>query len=351
MEQSTNPPPTEVNERTTDSVEVDRLSQASDRSTRQYLGAIVGELSYRYALIFVWIGVAIFFSIVRPSTFATTGNLNTIFASQSVLALVALALVFPLIVGEFDLSIGATLGLSAILIAVLNVQYHWPIGLAVVAALAVGVIVGSVNGFFVVIVGVNALVCTLGISTLVTGVGFAVSNYVIISGIAQPLVTVVTQPVFGLPLSFYYGVAVAAIVWYLLRYTPLGRHLIFVGASREVARLSGLPVQRMRVGAFVVCGLLASVAGVLLSGTLGGEDPNAGNGYLLPAYSAAFLGATVVNPGQFNPWGTLIAVYFLVTGITGLQLLGISDWIQQVFYGSTLVIAITLSHLAAKRRV
>src|SRR5262249_28333055 len=102
--------------------------------------------------------------------------------------------------------------------------------------------------------------------------------------------------------------------------------------------------------AFVFSGLLSAVAGLLLAGTVGGADPTAGASFLLPAYSAAFLGATTITPGRFNPWGTLIAVYFLVTGISGLQLLGLSDWIQQVFYGATLVFAVTLSRLVELRR-
>ncbi len=140
-----------------------------------------------------------------------------------------------------------------------------------------------------------------------------------------------------------------AFIWYVLRYTPLGQYLLFVGRSREVARLSGLNVAGIRFGSFVAAGLVAGLAGVVLAGTVGSADPTVGTTFLLPAYSAAFLGATTITPGRFNPLGTLVAVYFLVTGITGLQILGLSDWVQQVFYGISLLFAVTISVLARRR--
>jgi ribose transport system permease protein len=158
-----------------------------------------------------------------------------------------------------------------------------------------------------------------------------------------------TNQVLGVPYSFYFGVIAAGVIWYVLRYTPLGQYLLFVGRSREVARLSGLNVAGIRFGSFVAAGLVAGLAGVVLAGTVGSADPTVGTTILLPAYSAAFLGATTITPGRFNPLGTLVAVYFLVTGITGLQILGLSDWVQQVFYGISLLFAVTISVLARRR--
>ena len=99
----------------------------------------------------------------------------------------------------------------------------------------------------------------------------------------------------------------------------------------------------------IASSLIAAFAAVILAGVLGSADPNAGAGYLLPPFAAAFLGATAITPGRFNPWGAFIAVYFLVTGIVGLQILGFSGWIEQVFYGGALVLAVVLSRLAAEK--
>src|SRR5262249_667282 len=240
--------------------------------------------------------------------------------------ILALGVLLPLIVGEFDLSIASNLGFSSVLVAVLNVNDQWPVWPAVVVTLLVGPVIGFLNGLFVVIIGVDALIATLGVGTFIGGIAFAISHYATIPNVSHSLVAVTSEGVGGLPYSFFYGIALGIVLWYLSRYTPLGRHMLFVGEGREVARLSGLPVQKIRVGAFRAAGLIAAFAGVMLTGTLGSADPNVGVSYLLPAYAAAFLGSTAVTPGQFNAWGTIISVYFLITGITGLQLLGLSDW-------------------------
>jgi ribose transport system permease protein len=303
----------------------------------------------RYALILAWVVMIVVFWALRPHTFGTGSNLRTILSSQGVLLVASLAVVFPLVVGELDLSVGATLGFSAVLTGVLNVKDHWSWPLCIVAALAIGITIGLVNGFFVVMVGVDGLITTLGIGTLVTGLGYAITNYATISGVDNHFVNIVTHQWLNLPISFYCAVILTVIIWYFFRWRVTGRHFVFVGQAVEVARLSGLRVNAIRIGAFVTCAVLASFAGILLTGTLGGADPNAGASFLLPAYSAAFLGSTAILPGQFNPWGTLISVYFLITGITGLQLLGLNDWIQQVFYGLVLVLAVSFSRLVRRR--
>lgn len=310
-----------------------------------------GDVAYRYALVIFWIGMAIVFALLRPDTFLTSATLLTIFGSQSVLVVLTLSLLITLAVGEFDLSVAATLGLAATLIARLNGQDHMGIGWAVLIALAAGVVVGLVNGGLVVYVGVDAIVATLGMGTLLLGISLWISGSVTIGGIDEGLISFANTHFLGLPRSFWYGLVVAALLWYVLGHTPLGRHLLFVGQGRDVARLTGIPVDRIRLLAFVATGAVAALSGVILAGTLGAFQSSVAPTYLLPAFAAAFLGSTVVNPGRFNPWGSVIAIYFLITGITGLQLLGLSGWIQQVFYGGALIVAVTLSTLVRKRVV
>jgi ribose transport system permease protein len=139
------------------------------------------------------------------------------------------------------------------------------------------------------------------------------------------------------------------VLWYVLTYTAVGRRLLFVGRGRSVARLSGLRVNTLRFSALAGSGLMAGLAGVLYAGTTGGADPTSGASFLLPAFAAAYLGATAVSPGRFNAWGAFIAVYFLVTGITGLQLLGVDSFVQQLFYGGALVLAVALSQIVRRR--
>ena len=139
------------------------------------------------------------------------------------------------------------------------------------------------------------------------------------------------------------------VAWYVLEMTPLGQRVTFVGQSRAVARLSGIRVDRTRAGAFVVAGLIAGLAGVVAVATSGAADPSNGPDLMLPALAAAFLGSTTIRPGRLNMIGALIAVYFLAMGVDGLELLGVQNWVQNVFYGGALVIAVAITRLLKRR--
>ena len=155
--------------------------------------------------------------------------------------------------------------------------------------------------------------------------------------------------VLGIPYAFYYASAAAVVMWYVFDYTPLGRGLLFVGRGREVARLNGIAVDRVRLGALDHVRRSVAAAGILYAGVLGSADPYSGLNFLLPAFAAAFLGATTILPGRFNPWGVIVAVYFLATGITGLTMLGIPLWVTNVFNGGALILAVTISQLTRGR--
>ncbi|HYC81698.1 MAG TPA: ABC transporter permease [Solirubrobacterales bacterium] len=322
---------------------------AGDGRERRLRLPSAAEIISRYGLLVALLAVVVVFSVLRPETFFTTANLQTILGSQAVLLIVTIGLLLPLTAGEFDLSIAGTVTVSNVLIGYLNVTQGWPILAAVVAALLAGVLIGALNAFLVVFVDVQSFVATLGVGTLLLGAALAINN-IAIGGISHSLVSVTTTQILGVQLVFYYGLALVLLVWFVLQYMPLGRYLFFVGSGRDVARLSGIRVDRIRAGALIASSLVAALGGVLLAGVLGSSDPNSGGNYLLPAFAGAFLGATAVSPGRFNAWGSFIAIYFLVTGISGLQLLGLSGWIEQVFYGASLVVAVSLSRLAERRR-
>lgn len=304
----------------------------------------------RFSVPLAWALIVLVFSLLRPATFPTVGTFGSIFGSDAVLVVLTLGLLVPLRAGDYDLSVAGTLTLSSMVIGKLNGGDNVEIWVAIAIALGVGIAVGLVNGFFVQVVGMNAFIVTLGMGTLLLGVTLLVSNDQTFAGISPGLVNVVVvDELLGMPLEFYYAVAVCIVVWYVFEHTSVGRRLLFVGSGREVARLSGVRVNRMRVGSLVVAGFLAAVAGILLAGTSGAANPTAGASFLLPAYAAAYLGATTIVPGRFNAWGTIIAAYFLVTGVTGLAILGIQSWIQDVFYGGALIVAVAVSQLSRKR--
>jgi len=320
------------------------------RQERGQRGPSIGlELTQRYGVVFAWIAIIIVFSLLRPDTFFAFATVQTLAGSQAVLLIIAIGLLIPLSAGEFDLSVSGVTGLSLVVIGWLNVIHGWPIGPAIAAALAAGLLVGIINAFFVVVCRVDSFIVTLGTTTILTGVMLGINSQST-GGISDGLIDAVHTRVLGLPLAFYYGLAVTVIVWYVMAHTPVGRYLYFVGSGREVARLSGLKVSRLRAGSLIASAFTAALAGVVLAGWLGASDVTAANSYLLSSFAAAFLGASIIHPGRFNAWGTLIAVYFLVTGITGLELLGLAGWIEFVFYGASLVLAVTISRAVSGSR-
>ncbi len=308
------------------------------------------ELGERYGILVLWAVVIIVFSLLRPDTFFTSANFETIFGTQAVQLVITLGLIVSLTAGEFDLSVASVMGFGATMVALLNVNDHWSLIPAIIVTLLVGLLIGSVNAYLVVRIGVSSLIVTLGMGTLISGIGFGISHSVTIGGISPNLLTAMQTTVFGLPIAFYIGLFICFVLWYVLGYTPLGRHLLFVGEGRQVARLAGLRVDSMRALALITTALICTIAGIMQAGVVGAADPGGGPPYLLPAFAGAFLGQTVINPGRFSPWGVFVATYFLVTGITGLQLLGGAGWVQDVFYGGALVIAVTLAQLVARRR-
>jgi ribose transport system permease protein len=304
----------------------------------------LAHFCHRFALLFAWAITIALFSVLEPDSFLQLQNFTSIFNSQAVLVVLTCSLVVTLTASEYDLSAASVLSLSAMLVAILNTQVGVPVGWAILVAMLAGVLVGTINGILVVVVGIESIIATLGMGSLVSGITLWISHSNLISGISDTLVQLVIVPrFFGISLGFIYAVLIVTTLWYFLTYTPLGRQLLFVGRGRRVARLSGLAVSKLRFGALMAGSFLASVAGVLYAGTSASADPNSGDSFMLPAFAAAFLGSTAIVPGRFNAWGSFAAVYFLVTGIYGLSLMGIQVFIQNLFYGGALIIAVALS--------
>lgn len=304
----------------------------------------------RFGLVIVWLATIAFFGMLRPESFLSWSTFSTIFGSQAVLVVATLGLIIPLTSGDFDLSIASVLTLSSMMIAVMNVNLGIDLWLCIAAVLAMALATGLVNGFFTLYFRIHSLIVTLGIGTFLHGITLWIGDSMTISGIDGRLVSaVIGTRLFGIPLAFYYALALCAATWYVFARTAAGRRLLFVGRGREVARLSGVPVDGVRRGALIASSLFGAVAGIMYAGTTGAADPSSGMTFLLPAFAAAFLGATCIDPGRFNPWGSMLAVYFLITGITGLSVLGISTFVQDLFYGGALVIAVTLSQIVRGR--
>jgi ribose transport system permease protein len=325
----------------TDSIQASRQAPRIGRLS-------AGTMLSKYGLLIAGAALIAFFTAMRPDTFFTWTNLAVNLNTKATLVILVLSVLPCLAAGLYDMSIAGSMGLSYVLVGYLNVVHDLPIGVAALAALLAGVAVGLVNSFLIVGVGIESLIATLGMGTMLSGVALGI-NGATVSGLSEDFVAAFRFSVHGIQMVFIIALLLTTLLWYVFSHTPIGRYLFVVGAGAEVARLSGLRVKALQTGALLVSSTGAAFAGVALAGTQNSVDPNSAAKLLLPAFAAAFLGSTAIVPGRFNAWGAFAAVYFLATGITGLQFLGFSGWIENVFYGGTLVLAVLLSFVARKR--
>ena len=310
-------------------------------------GVALGNLARRYSLILLWLAMGALFFVLADVPLANF--LQGIFARQTPLVFLGMAVVLTMAVGEFDLSFPSVYALSGASVSSLVVMHGWSFPAAAAAAMGLALLFGAANAVLVVRAGINPVIVTLGLGSLAIGLGGRISQETSVSGLDFTLSNIALARVLGLPMIFWYGVVLVLVFGYVMSATPLGRRILFVGANREVARLAGIPVARVRVGAWLTSSLLCGVAGVVSAAGLGGFNATSAREYFLPAFASVFLGTVAVVPGRFNPLGMFIAVYFLVTGVFGLQLLGYQGWVTDAFYGVVLVAAVAASAWIQRR--
>lgn len=296
-----------------------------------------------YTLILVFIVLYIVFSIAIPTKFASVDNFKIIFSSQAVLLMLALAMLIPMIVGEFDLSAAQMLGLSQIIVTGLMSRNGFPVGLAIFCTLAISAVVGAINGLLITKLKINSIIATIGMQTVLYAIVFAYTEGGYISSNIPPEFVIIARgELFGVRYSVFYVIALFILFWYILEMTPLGRKLYAVGGSKEAARLVGINVTRYTIFACITCSVIASFAGIVLGAQLGAGQPTQGPQLLMPALTAVFLGAAAIKAGTPNVLGLVVAILTLATGVTGFQLLGADMWVEYMFYGLALIIGMAL---------
>jgi ribose transport system permease protein len=323
---------------------LDAADAASKRSSRRFSLGLA-----RFSGIYIWVILVAFFTFWLPEIFATTQTLKSVADAQAVTALVALALVVPIAAGIFDLSVAAQLGFSVVVVTWLQSNGTDP-RIAVIVALLSGLVVGALNAIVVIKLKVDSFIATLGMSSILAAGGYSLADgQPIVNGISEGFTEAGRGTFFEIPLPVLYLAAVALVLWYVMEFTPLGRYLYATGGNQQAARLAGVRVERMVTGAFLISGFVASLAGVILAARLGSGSHLAGPPYLLPAFCAAFLGATQIKPGRVNILGTLVAVYLLATGVKGLQLSGAPPEINDLFNGVALIAAVALAAHSSRK--
>jgi len=285
------------------------------------------------------------------ATFNTAASWQNILSSQSVTGVLTLGILLTLVSGNFDLSIGNICGLSSVMTAAAYSHWHLPLVVGILIGIAIGAAVGGMNGFLSTTLHVDPFIITLGTASIILGfIDWYTHGQAIINGIPPSLVNFGREKMLGIPDIFWVLMAVALLIYYLLEHTPYGRSLHAIGSNRAAAKLVGIRVERTITSAFALTGAFAGVAGVLLLANTGSGNPTIGTTFTLAALASAFLGAVSFKVGQLNVAGTLVAIFFLGINITGLTYAGVANWINMVFTGLTLILAVALAAVLNKER-
>lgn len=314
------------------------------RPLRHYLEA--------YAFLGLLLAAALFFSVWPETgeTFTSAANLRTLVSSNSVIAIVALAALVPLVCNEFDLSVGAIAGLSAVFVAT-ALAGGTPVPLGIALGIGLGLLVGCANALLVTRVGVNAVIATLGVSIVLAGVVNQKTGGISVSGdIPLAFTEFGSSNWFGVPKIAYVLALLALAVYYLLEHTPYGRYLYAFGSNREAARLVGIRTKLTLGVAFLVSGALCGAAGILQVARAGSADPKVGETFTLPALAAAFLSAAAIKPGRYNVAGTLVAIFFLAVLNNGLNLAGSPEYVSNYVNGVALIAGVALAVRLGRRQ-
>jgi ribose transport system permease protein len=335
-------------------------SSVTDDSTRSVGDAItkragrsrMNALLESYALVALLVAVAVFFSLwsKTSTTFLSSANLRILIGNQVVIGIIALGALVPLVGNEWDLSVGAVAGVSSVFAASL-ISKGLAIPLALLCALAIGAGVGFVNATLVTKVGVNGVITTLGVATILEGINNQkTGGLAIVSHIPRSLTRFGSASWFGVPRIGLALVLVAALTYYMLAHTPVGRHLYALGSNPRAARLVGLSSARLVTVSFVLAGVLSAIGGFLQIARQGGADPRIGPGFTLPALAAAFLSAASIKPGKYNVGGTLVAIFFIATLNNGLSLAGVPAYVSSYVNGGALIIGVAFGATLGRRQ-
>lgn len=303
-----------------------------------------------YGLLIGMILLIVVFSIILPNTFPTMLNLRSILGDKAIIAILSLAAMIPMMAGRIDLTVGYGIVLWHILAIALQTQFglSWPVAVVIVLVLGCGL--GLLNGFLVELARIDSFIATLGTGTVLYAIALWYTEGRQVIGVLPPGFTgLYTTPVFGIPIAALYVLVISVALWVITEYLPVGRYLYAIGANPRAADLNGIPSRRYVIGAFMASGFLGAVAGIVLAARLRIGQASVGLEYLLPALVGAFLGSTTIKPGRVNVWGTIVGVAILAVGISGIQQLGGEFFIEPLFNGVTLLIAIGLAGYAQRK--
>jgi ribose transport system permease protein len=298
------------------------------------------SLIYKYKTI---IGLLVLSTIVTFITprFLTVTNILNVLTQVSVNAIIAVGMSFVILTGGIDLSVGSTLAISGAIAAAIF-KSNGNIVLAVLAALAIGAVIGTFNGVVISMRRIQPFIVTLATMTIFRGVTYVYTNGTPISGLGPGFTFLGNQRIAGIPLPVLLIALVFLIAWYIITQTRFGRFVYALGGNEDCTRLSGINTDRIKTFVYIICGSTAALSGVIVTSRIGSASPNAGVGYELDAIAAVVLGGTSTAGGEGSITGTIIGAMIIGVLNNGLNLMNVSPFYQSIIRGAVILLAVLL---------
>jgi len=298
------------------------------------------------ALLFV-----IAYSLLLPDTFLSKQTFRAIMSASVIVSFLSLAEMVVIASNNYDLSIAYNLGISHIIVMGFMTRTDVPWFVVVAIALSIGALIGLINGLLVEYAKIDSFIATLGVGTILYGLGAWYTNGAQVVGELSPYFTGINDTtVFNVPLPAIFAAILVVVLWIGFEFLPIGRQIYAIGGNRRAAELTGISARKLVIGVFIVSGAIAAFAGVILAARLRVGQSAVGPEFLLPAFVGALLGSTTIRPGRVNALGTIVAVLVLAIGISGLQQLGGGFYVEPIFQGVSLILSVGLAGYAARRR-
>lgn len=304
-------------------------------------------------LLLIFAVLVVILAITTKGAFLSFGNITNLLRQTSINGVVALAMLFVIITGGIDLSVGAIVGISGMVYAMLTsnrLNYQFPSTQAIMIALLVSVLIGLANGFAVYDMKIPPFIATLGVMTFVRGLVMYISGGRMITGLPRNFTNFASVVLLDVPALVWLWLAIALLSWLMLKYTKFGRNLYAIGSNREAARLSGVNLRLNYLLAYAVSGFLSGVAGLMLASRLAAGVPTGGQGYELDAIASVVIGGASLSGGVGSALGTVIGAVLIQTLRNGGNLLGIDPFVMQMMIGLIIIAAVFFDQYFKARR-
>lgn len=299
-------------------------------------------------ILFIFIALFIVMSLVRPDAFFTYVNLTNLLKQIAVNAILAVGMTVVMTTGSFDLSVGSVVGVSGVLVA-LAAGAGVPGVVALLIGVATGAAFGCVNGLAIAAFKIPSFIVTLAMMQAARGLSYMFCGGFPVTGFPKSYLFIGQGYYLGVPVPVYIMAAVAVLVAVLMRQTKFGRYVYFIGGNEEAAALSGIHVFKTRVLSHTLCGLLAGIAGIVLTFRVGSAMPAAGEGFEMDAIAAAVIGGCSLSGGVSRISGTILGALILGLISNGMNLLGVTTYPQMVIKGVIIFVAVLLDTRANKK--